>query len=117
MKGVGLGYLSYIGDNNEIIPPVYANLDATYWNRNLWWPDLIIKYFDTEAKVTSPPYYGSTGLSVCFQPSDGNYTRMLDYSGPRTGPVFSKRMHCPAQKNLDDTHYYTNVMWYNQCYY
>ncbi|MFB3892316.1 MAG: type II secretion system protein [Phycisphaerae bacterium] len=112
LHAIGLGHLMYVGDNTEVIPPSYAVHGVTSgggWNQMRWWQDFIVQYFDTDAKPNAP-YWDQ--LSVGFQPANGNYSKDWATYGVR----YSRRMNCPAQKNKDDNHFYSNVPYWNTCY-
>ena len=109
LHGMGIGYNMYIGDSNDIITPVREHYSNTDWGALYWWPDLIIKYFDVDAKVSTTPHYDS----VARQPASGNYNENFASTGIR----YSQRMNCPSQKNYDETHYFSNYMWWNIPYF
>src|SRR5664280_2425053 len=107
VHAMGLGHQMYAGDNYEIIPPSYTLQNP--WNQMRWWSDMIVQYFDVDAKPNAP-YWDQ--LSVGFQPANGNYSKDFATYGVR----YSRRMNCPSQKNMDDNHYYSNVPYWNTCY-
>ncbi|MFB3892941.1 MAG: type II secretion system protein [Phycisphaerae bacterium] len=107
MRMVGLGINSYANDNTERMPAsmiLYRSSPVEYWT---WWPDFIVKYFDTDARPV-PDLYASSNAgyweSVAIQPSNNVW------SGNHWGVpfTFSRRFDCAAQKNADKYEYTWN---------
>jgi prepilin-type processing-associated H-X9-DG protein len=118
MSGIGTGITGYSGDNQGILPPSNATVmpptQTWAWPQNgapyqtgahpwstgqyqLDWADLIVKYFDGEAKPR--PNGNDQGGNVDLQPSDGNYYHA---SNQASSVVYSKRLRCPSQPLAGD---------------
>jgi len=107
LHGMGIGFQSYFNDNNDCIVPLYQYMDP-FASHYEYWPEFIIKYFDSDARVIGPYLWGANAFSVSLQPANGDYFKDLAVFGPNTGPIYSRRMNCPTEQNLDDTHYKAN---------
>jgi prepilin-type N-terminal cleavage/methylation domain-containing protein len=90
IRSMGLGVQQYSNDNVDYIPPL-----KVYWQASpalaRWWPDFIVKYFDTDARL---PSLGD--LSVGLQPANENYDYYYTYYN--CGMRLSRKMSCPVQK-------------------
>lgn len=113
-RSMGLGFSMYSGENQDLMVPLKvlktrgdgSNFSHLSW----WWGDLIVGYFDTEAKPSSTkgdwyiPPDDPVGAVAC-QPADGNYNKNFATYGIR----YSRKMDCPAQKNADVAEYMMNI--------
>ncbi|MFB3892362.1 MAG: type II secretion system protein [Phycisphaerae bacterium] len=106
---MGTGFQLYASDNTEVIVPLKAlktQGSGSYDHLSWWWADLIVGYFDTDARpsktkgdwgggLASPPWSGDDVGAVAFQPADGNYSRKFQTDGI----IYSRKFDCPSQKN------------------
>jgi prepilin-type N-terminal cleavage/methylation domain-containing protein len=109
-RAMGMGQMSYMGDNNEFIVPTHGIYGSG--NEMWWWADYIVQYFDSEARPTPDHryWYNATTLSVGVQPADGMYSKYK-----AQGAIYSRHMRCPSMQPKDVYQYAHNAGYNNVC--
>ena len=111
LKGMGTAIQQYVGDNSEHVPPFFVLAGRTPWSM-LYWDDVLVRYFDTDAVAHKPGDLSDVPNSPGCQPANGDYYKPINtgYGYVR----YSKRMDCPAQKNRNWYEYSWNATYWGK---
>ncbi len=91
MHSISLGISQYVGDNLEIVPPIFYGPDKHASNWMWWWADMFVRYIDAGAHVGK--YTGGwSDASVALQPLNDDCRTWIG----NMGVVPSRLFDCPT---------------------